>query len=158
MSEAATIRSWPGEIPIQSSYTAGKAGQNFLAALKHDGRLLATRCAQCNQVYFPARLFCERCFGELTQEVEVARSGTIASFTICYFDRDRKLLHEPLALALVRLEGATTLFLHRLLGVTESAQIAIGASVEVVLKPKEKREGSILDIEGVRLLESLSLK
>lgn len=145
------VASWPGEIPIQSSYTAGKAGQRFFAALQQDGRLLATRCADCQQVYFPARRFCERCFSELTDELELAPTGVIASFTFCRFDRDRQPLTEPVALALVRLEGATTLFLHYLLDVSEPTQLAIGAAVEVVLKAKERRDGSILDVAGFRL-------
>ena len=140
---------WPGAIPLRSSYTAGKAGQIFFAALKQ-GKLIATCCQECHQIYFPARRFCERCFAELTEQLEVQRSGTIASFTFCYFDRDRKPLRRPIALALVQLDGATTLFLHRLLGVREPSEIDIGARVELVLKTKAKRAGSILDIEGFR--------
>lgn len=136
-------------MPLRSSYTAGKAGQIFFAALKQ-GKLIAARCQECHQIYFPARLFCERCFAELTEQLEVQRSGTIASFTFCYFDHDRTPLRHPIALALVQLDGATTLFLHRLLDVREPSQIEIGAKVELVLKTKAKREGSILDIEGFR--------
>lgn len=151
---APSMTNWPGAIPIQSSYTAGQAGQRFFTALKQEGRLLAAQCAECRQVYFPARQFCERCFNELTEAVEVGRAGTIASFTFCHFDRHRQPLAEPLALALVRLDGSTTLFLHRLLGVVEPAQVAIGARAEVTLKAQDKREGSILDIEGLRLIDT----
>lgn len=145
------VASWPGKIPIQSSYTAGKAGQRFFTALKQEGRLLASRCGECDQVYFPPRQFCERCFNELTEEIDINRRGILASFTLCYFDRDRQPLGAPLALALVRLEGTTTLFLHYLLDVSEPTQLAIGAAVEVVLKAKERRDGSILDVAGFRL-------
>ena len=56
-----------------------------------------------------------------------------------------------MALALVKLDGATTTMLHRLLRVTSPEQVRIGARVKVVLKPKPKRTGSILDIEGFQL-------
>jgi len=143
---------WPGEIPIQSFYTAGSGGQIFFTALKQDGKLIGTRCAPCAQVYVPARSFCERCFSALTETVELKRTGRLMSYTSCYFDRDRQPLLRPLALALVQLDGATTFVLHYLLGVDDSEKIEIGSKVETIIKPRTKRIGSILDIEGFRLI------
>lgn len=145
-------RVWRGEIPITSLYTAGVAGQIFLEALKERGELVGTRCAACRQVYVPSRMFCERCFAELTEKVQVKPEGSIQSFTFSYVDHDEKRLKAPLVLALVQLDGATALFLHRLLHVTEPSQVLIGARVKAVIKPKSKRTGSILDIEGFRLI------
>lgn len=147
----ATIPVWRGEIPLESFYTAGVGGQIFFEALKNRGELVGTRCRPCKQVYVPARLFCERCFAELTTKVKVKPEGTLASFTFSTLDRDAKALSRSQALALVRLEGATTLLLHRLLKVSDPAQVKIGARVKVVFKPKTKRTGSILDIEGFEL-------
>ena len=146
-------RSWSGEIPIQSFYTAGTGGQIFFEALKQHGKLIGTRCAPCAQVYVPARSFCERCFGKLTEQVEVGPGGRLVSYTICHFDRDRRPLDRPLALALVQLEGAMTLLLHYLLGVDGPEKIAIGSKVETIIKPRTKRIGSIRDIEGFRLVQ-----
>ena len=145
-------RAWRGEIPIESLYTVGRGGQIFFKALKERGELIGTRCKACAQVYVPARRFCERCFAELTEEVKVGPEGILKSFTFCFADHDRRPLERPLPLALVNLDGATTLFLHRLLGVSDPSQVHIGSRVRVVLKPKTKRTGSILDIEGFRLL------
>jgi uncharacterized OB-fold protein len=139
---------WPGEIPLQSFYTAGLGGQIFFEALKKRGELVGTRCEPCKQVYVPARAFCERCFAELTEPVKVKLEGTLASFTFCHLDRDGRRLPKPLALALVRLEGATTLMLHYLLKVSDPVAVKIGARVKAVVKPKAQRTGSILDIEG----------
>jgi len=47
-------------------------------------------------------------------------------------------------------DGATTALLHYLLDVTEPEQVKIGSRVEVIVKPKRLRHGSILDIEGFR--------
>lgn len=146
------IRTWRGEIPIKSLYTAGVAGQAFLETLKERGELIGTRCTACSQVYVPSRQFCERCFEELTEKVRVKPEGIIRSFTFSYVDHDGKRLKQPLALALVQLDGATTLFLHRLLDVSDPSQVRIGSRVKVVIKPKAKRVGSILDIEGFRLI------
>ncbi|MFB3125842.1 MAG: Zn-ribbon domain-containing OB-fold protein [Candidatus Acidiferrales bacterium] len=144
-------RVWRGGIPLESRYTAGLGGQVFFQALKERGELVGTRCAACKQVYVPARAFCERCFAELTEEVKVSPEGTLVSFTFSAYDRDANRLAEPVALALVKLDGTTTTMLHRLLRVTSPEQVRIGARVKVVLKPKAKRTGSILDIEGFQL-------
>jgi hypothetical protein len=141
-----------GKIPIQSLYTAGVGGEMFFAALKNRGELMATRCPACDQVYFPARLFCERCFAELTERVSVAREGVIKSFTIVHFGRHGEALENPLALALVQLDGASTVVLHRLLESGNASRIAIGDRVSIVIRPESERTGSILDIEGFRLI------
>jgi len=142
---------WPGEIPLQSFYTAGLGGQMFFEALKKRGELVGTRCESCRQVYVPARAFCERCFAELTEKVKLKPQGTLVSFTFCGLDRDGRPLPKPLALALVQLEGATTVMLHYLLKVSDPSQVKVGAPVKAVIKPKAKRTGSILDIEGFAL-------
>jgi len=143
---------WPGAIPLRSLYTTGRAGQIFFAALKRQGKLIATRCHPCKQVYLPARSFCERCLAELTEQVEVKPFGRLLSYTLCHVDCDRRPLRRPRAWALVQLDGTTTVLLHKLLGVTRPDPL-IGRRVEVVIKPKPRRRGSILDIEGFRLVE-----
>ena len=144
---------WPGAIPLTSLYTAGLGGHIFFDALKRHGKLVGTRCRACKQVYLPARCFCERCFGALTEEMEVKPTGRLVSYTICQVDRDRRPLRRPRALALVRLDGATTVLLHYLLDVTEPDQISVGRRVEAIIKPKRRRIGSILDIEGFRIVK-----
>lgn len=145
-------RAWPGEIPLASVYTSGIGGQIFFRALKTQGKLIGTRCGPCHQVYVPARAFCERCFAELTEQVEVKRTGRLVSYTICNVDNDGARLQHPETLALVQLEGATTVMVHRLLNAADPGKIKIGCDVEAVIKPKAKRIGSILDIEGFRVL------
>jgi uncharacterized OB-fold protein len=48
---------------------------------------------------------------------------------------------------LVRLDGADTVLMHFLV---DAADPEIGMRVEAVLKPKSRRIGSILDVEGFR--------
>ncbi len=147
----ATPKVWRGEIPLQSLYTAGLGGQIFFKALKERGEFVGTRCRPCKQVYVPARVFCERCFAELAEQVKVKPEGTLASFTFSHYDRDGRRTEAPQALALVKLDGATTVMLHRLLKVSDPAKVRIGARARAVLKPKPKRTGSVLDIEGFEL-------
>ena len=76
----------------------------------------------------------------------------MVSYTVCYVDLDGARLRRPVALGLVQLEGATTLFLHYLLGVNDPTEVKMSCRVETVIKPKTKRTGSILDIEGFRVI------
>jgi uncharacterized OB-fold protein len=145
-------RSWPGEIPVTSLYTAGTAGQAFFEALKNRGEILATRCDACQQTYVPARAFCERCFAELKKQVVVGPGGSIRSVAGASVDRDGQALAKPEVWALVQLDGATTVLLHRLLGVRDASTVKIGEKVEAVVKPKAQRSGSILDIAGFRVV------
>lgn len=147
-----TPRTWRGGIPLQSLYTAGLGGQIFFKALRERGEIVGTRCQACKQVYVPARAFCERCFAELTEQVKVKPEGTLMSFTFSHYDRDSRRMDKPDALALVRLEGATTVLLHRLLEVSDPGKVSIGARVRATIKPKAKRTGSILDIEGFEII------
>jgi uncharacterized OB-fold protein len=147
-----TITSWRGTIPVTSSYTAGVGGQIFLEGLKARGVLVGTRCPDCHQVYLPARQFCEQCFAELSEAVTVGPGGSLKSVASSTIDHDNRPLTEIEYWGLVQLDGATTVIVHRLLGVTDLRQVGIGDRVEAVIAPEAQRVGSILDIEGFRLL------
>ena len=141
----AAARPWFGELPVQSLYTAGIAGETFLRELKDSGRFMATVCETCDEVYLPGKLFCEQCFARLEKWVEVGPKGTLESWTILCIGLDGKRLEEPELVGLVTLDGATTGMVHRIAGV-DIDRMYIGMRVEPVLKPKAKREGAITDI------------
>lgn len=137
---------WEGEIPLQSRYTLGIAGERFFREIRDRARLLATRCPECGWTYLPPRLYCERCFEELTEWVEVPPSGTVYAYTVVHIDLDERPLEEPEVFALVRLDGCNGGLIHRVLAAPD--QVYIGMPVEVVFR--EEREGSIRDIVGFR--------
>jgi uncharacterized OB-fold protein len=145
------IRRWDGEFPVRHRYTPGVAGTAFFTALRDRGVLLGSRCEVCSYTYVPARLFCERCFAELAADTEVGPGGALVSFTIGFVGLEGEPLAEPETIGLVRLDGADAVLLHRVLGVDEPLEI--GERVEVVLRPDDEREGTILDIEGFRQVD-----
>jgi uncharacterized protein len=97
----------------------------------------------------PARLFCERCFAELSADVEVGPGGELASFTISYTDLEGGPLEQPVTIGLVRPDGADAMLVHRVVE-TGDEPLEIGQRIEIVLKPEDERTGSIDDIEGFR--------
>ena len=138
-----TVRKIGGELPVAFRYTPGVANTAFLAALRDRGVLLGSRCGSCEVTYLPARLFCERCFAELTADVECGPEGTLESFTIGHVGIDDKPLQEPVVVGLVKLDGADTVLMHLLAGMDAPR---VGMRVRTVLRVE--RAGSILDIEG----------
>jgi uncharacterized protein len=146
------VRRWEGDLPVGHRYTPGVAGAAFFTALRDRGVLLGSRCANCDYTYVPARLFCERCFSELSADTEVGPGGELVSFTILFEGIEGEPLDLPEALGAVRLDGADAVLVHRALDLTDEP-LEIGQRVEVVIKPEAERTGSILDIEGFRVLE-----
>ncbi len=142
--EAHSVR---GSLPTHYRYTAGVAGQAFLAALRDEGRLLGAHCHKCRYTYVPPRMYCERCFVQLPESAwrEIGPGGTLASFTVVHFDLDDRALDPPRTLGLIQLDGADGVLLHEL-GELEGRAPRIGMRVTAVLKPKAERIGSILDI------------
>lgn len=135
-----------GDFPVEFVYTAGNALEPFLSTIKEKGKFTGRRCDACGITYVPPATFCERCFARLNRVVNIGNDGTVESFTVSYLDVDGNRLKEPEVWGLVRLNGASTMFLHRLLCKPKAARI--GMKVNARFKPKNKRMGRMDDIEG----------
>ena len=128
-------------------YTYGLGLEKFFRAIKDSGEFLASRCPECGAVYFPCRIFCERCFAGIPRTFKV--SG----------DRYRLLLHglppqhgrerqeRPDVVGLIEIEGTDGAKFVHLLDVKPEA-VAIGMKVKPALKVKKDRKGEIFDIKA----------
>ena len=137
---------WPGEMPVSFLYTAGVAGERFLREIKDRGRFLGSRCPDCSYTYLPPRLYCERCFAELKDWVPVGPRGTVEAVTVAHVGLDGEALAQPQTFALIRLDGADGLLLHRVKA-PAGEELEVGATVEPVFLARAARKGSILDIQ-----------
>ena len=125
-----------GTINIPFKFAAGGTGSRFLIALRDEQRILAARCPSCERVLCPAPPFCGHCGDETEPEpIDVGPAGTLQSWT--QLDANR-------AYGLVKLDGAHTAILHRLVG--DAGQWTTGQRVRA--RFAETRIGSIVDIEG----------
>jgi len=138
------VKAWHGDIPIESRYTSGLAGERFLRALK-EGKILGVKCPECEFIYLPPRIFCPYCFSSLEEWVEVGNQGAVETYTVLNVDLDGNPLQEPQIVALVNIDGTHGGLVH-FLGEVELDELYIGLPVEAVFKPEKEREGSILDI------------
>jgi uncharacterized OB-fold protein len=132
-----------GDLPVRFRYTPGVGGTAFFEALRDRGVLLGSRCGSCEVTYLPARLFCERCFAELAADTECGPGGTLESFTVAHAGIDGEPLAEPVTWATVKLDGADTVMLHRLIDATSPE---IGMRVRAVVR--DERTAAIDDLEG----------
>lgn len=98
-------------------HSLGKTSRFFLAL--EEGVLLGSRCCACGGVWLPPRALCPDDL-TITSWQQLPGTGRLMSWTGCsrapsYADTGGA----PYLLAYVALEGASTLFLHRLRGVDE---------------------------------------
>jgi len=139
------IRHREGHMEADYIYTAGRAGERFFAALRDEGKLLATRCEKCGVTYMPPRVYCERCFSRLETWVEAKRTGVVETFTVVHEDRDGEPLPEPEIVAFIKIDGTDGGLIHRI-GEAKPESLRIGMRVEAVLKPPKERSGALTDI------------
>jgi len=134
---------WLGDLPVPSRYTYGLAGERFFRAIKDEGKILGTRCSNCERTYVPAILFCERCLAQLDEWVDVGTTGEVYTFTLLYTNYDGSPREIPEIVVFVNLADGG--IIHRLVNI-DPEEVAIGMQVEAVFKPQAERKGSILDI------------
>ena len=134
----------PGELSVSFRYTPGVGNTAFFEALRDREVFLGSRCESCGVTYLPARVFCERCLRELDPSVECGPEGELLSWTVARVDVDDRPLAGPVTYGLVRVDGADTALLHRLVGF--DSEPSIGMRVRAV--SADGRDGSILDLEG----------
>src|SRR2546422_9609104 len=95
-------------MPVQYLYTAGVAGERFFQTLRRKGVFAVTTCAECQVTYLPPRLYCERCFADLSEAwAEVAPSGRVHTYTVVHEDQDGRPLDPPQVVAFVRIDGTS---------------------------------------------------
>ena len=143
---------WPGSIPLTYRYTAGRAGDKFLRAIKEQGKLIGTHCADCDITYVPPRIYCEECFARLEDAyVDVPSTGVVETFTVSFEDYQGNP-KDPSIVAVIRLDDTDGGLVHWL-GEVDLEEVCIGLVVEAKFKAKKSRKGSILDIEYFRPVE-----
>lgn len=143
--QTSEIKSWEGSIPVKHSYTLGIAGEKFFRTLKDKEKFLAAKCSKCNKIFVPAKIYCEECFVEIKEFVELKSKSYIKTFTEIHLDLEDKKLNNSQTVAFIEFAGASGGIVHKIKGSKE--KIKIGAEVKPKFIPKQKRTGSLNDIE-----------
>jgi uncharacterized OB-fold protein len=113
----------------------------FFAGLK-ERRILGIR-ARDARVLVPPQEYDPETSDALDEWVEVADTGIVTTWTWVQEPRDKHLLQQPFAFALIRLDGADTALLHM---VAASGPDAMKTGMRVRGRWREVTEGDITDI------------
>ena len=96
---------------------------------KAGGRLLASKCKSCGQIYFPALERCVECYRQDMEEVKLSKTGKIYTYTVVQMPV--KNYEPPFALAWVELPEGVRLFTQ--LKDWENKELKIGMDVNLVI-------------------------
>ncbi|MFH1240851.1 MAG: Zn-ribbon domain-containing OB-fold protein [Pseudomonadota bacterium] len=145
-----------GYVRLPYRWAMGATTTRFFEEFKKK-RIMGTRCSICNRVLIPARSFCSHCFVKTDEWVEVAQEGTLRTWCAVNFSYEGQPKEPPYIIGIIDLDGANVGLPHFVGGVDlddfeEAAKkIHVGGRMKAVWK--EKREGSILDIDYFQPVE-----
>lgn len=134
-------------------WDTGVAIGRFLEGLR-EGKILGVRCRRCARTVTPPRAFCEICFVPMDEWVELADTGTVNTFSICFITWDMRPLRVPQVPAVIEIDGTSPRvgFLHLLGGLRGRTverirrEVRLGLPVRAVWKPPSQRSGAITDL------------
>lgn len=148
MSETTPLRA-PLVIEYPFTRTVGPVQSAFLTGLR-EGVVLGIKRSD-GDVLVPPVEYDPDTAEELTELVEVAETGTVATWAWEPNPDERQPLDTPFAWALVKLDGADTPMLHV---VDAGSPDAIENGTRVRIRWADEREGAITDIACFELEES----
>ncbi len=137
-----------GKLALPYTYFAGRVGSRFITVIRDRKKIMGVKCPACGKVYLPPRQVCEKDFTDISDNwVDVRNTGVVANFTVVRYD-DRHLPRAaPFVLALIKLDGADTPFMH-ILEECKPEDVSIGMPVVAVFA--DKTTATILDIDHFR--------
>ena len=139
-----------GVIRVPYTWAAGTVASKFYAGLRNK-KIYGIRCAKCRMVLVPPKKTCHRCFGELSEWVEVGHEGTLQTFTVVhYHEPELHPLKAPFAYGIIKLDGADTGMTHV---IAEADLEALKEGMRLKAVFREKPEGNYLDIKYFKPLK-----
>jgi uncharacterized OB-fold protein len=110
-------------------HVLGKYSKFFIELTNH--KFLATECPGCGKVWAVPRPLCADCL-TITKWKELPGTGTLHSFSVSEFVPSFMKVEVPYVLALVKMDGADTLFTHQLRNYGDSTDaVKTGMPVKV---------------------------
>jgi len=110
------------------------------------GRLLGSECKRCSYRYGTPRSHCMTC-GRKTEWFDLPPQGRVHSWTICQFSGEPYLQECPFMLGLIEFDGVDTLFMTRLVGLTQE-EVRIGMPVKA--KFRRRKTWSVNDVYFIK--------
>jgi uncharacterized OB-fold protein len=139
-----------GVIRVPYTWGAGEVATRFYAGLR-EKRIVGVRCPACKMVLVPPKKVCHRCFGDLTDWVDVSDEGTLQTFTVVHYSEpDLHPVKAPFAYGIIKLDGADTGMTH-LIGEADVKSLKAGTRLKAVFR--DEPQGDYLDIAYFKPIE-----
>ena len=100
------------------------------------GALRGSECTACHYKFATPRACCMQC-GKKTKWIDLPLEGRIHAWTTCYFGSEAFLKETPFNLVLVEFQGIDTLFLARMIGVTQE-ELRVGMRIRAQFRRNSK--------------------
>jgi uncharacterized OB-fold protein len=110
-------------------------------------KIMAVKCGGCGKVVVPPRKICGKCNRLMDEWVEVGPEGTVENYTVGHVTLNKGLIEPadpPVMLALIKLDGATSLLAGEVRGV-EQADLKSGLRVKAAFA--DPAENSLADLD-----------
>jgi 3-keto-5-aminohexanoate cleavage enzyme len=134
-----------GKMALPYSYFAGRVGSKFITTIRDQKKIMGVKCPTCNTIYLPPRQVCDKDFTDIRDKwVDVSNTGTVTNFTVVRYDDKHLPRKAPFVLALIKLDGVDTPFMH-ILDECTIEDVKIGMNVEAVFA--KETTNTILDID-----------
>jgi hypothetical protein len=116
------------------NYRVGQYVERYIKGFG-DGKIYGVKCPGDDTVIVPPRKYCGKCNKIMDEWVEVGPEGTVENFTIGHVKLDKGTVEktDEYVVALIKLDGATSLLPARVEGVSPSA-VERGMRVKAVFK------------------------
>lgn len=105
------------------SYRVGPYTERYLEGFK-DKKILGSRCPGCAKVAVPPRMYCGACNKKMEELLEVSGEGSLENFTVGHVVLEKgavKPAENPYILGLIKLDGANSLLLAKVEGISAGA-------------------------------------
>ena len=133
---------------LDFSVSLGTAYTRWMKGLK-DKKVLGNKCPSCNNIFVPAKPFCEVCFEEPKEWVETNGEGIVESFTVGY-QKFRNYPDPPYVVGVIRVDGSAVSMIHWIAGFDYDHPEDIPEKIQIGMKVApvwaEERKGDLLDI------------
>jgi uncharacterized OB-fold protein len=134
-----------GKLALPYTYFAGRTGSKFITTVRDQQKIMGVKCNKCNKVFMPPKQTCEICMEDLRNNwVELANTGVVTNYTVVRYDAKHLPRKAPLVLAMIKLNGADTPFVH-ILEEVSPAEVKVGMKVDAVFA--KASTNTILDID-----------
>lgn len=135
-------------IRLDYEFVAGAAQSRTLRGLGR-GKFIGQRCPKCGKVYFPSRGSCPVDGVATEGEIELANTGTVATYCVVNVPFAGQSIQIPYICAQVLLDGANISFMG-LIQEIPAEEVRMGLRVEAVWVPPEELGPSLASVKYFR--------